>query len=197
MGLCRIKRPVRRRRAGRGRLQPRRRAEAFDLAAQAFGEVGSVADRNSANLIDDEPALRVRMCGITRPLRRGPGRCLFAGLPCPVQSRDGAGGKPRLFAVGAAGEDDRHRRAEREPRGFRMRHENQLLGQHVAGFDVRHDQDFGMAGHQRGDALGLGRLDVDGIVHGERTIDDAAPDLAALGHLGRARRRRASRGFAG
>jgi hypothetical protein len=32
-----------------------------------------------------------------------------------------------------------------------------LFGQHVAGFHIRNQQDIGVAGHRRIDALGLGR----------------------------------------
>ena len=42
--------------------------------------------------------------------------------------------------------------------------------------------------HQRIDPLGAGRFHADGVVHGERPVDDAALDLAALGHLAQRRR---------
>ena len=67
--------------------------------------------------------------------------------------------------------------------GLRMRHERQLLRQHVARFKIGHDENVGAAGHQRFEALRLGRVDVHGVVHRERAIDDAAADLSALGHL--------------
>ena len=40
-----------------------------------------------------------------------------------------------------------------------------------------------MARHQRGDPLGLGGLNVDGVIHRQRPVDDTALDLASLGHL--------------
>ena len=36
--------------------------------------------------------------------------------------------------------------------------ECELLGQHVSGFQIRHQQDVGLARHRRGDLLGAGRL---------------------------------------
>ncbi len=69
-----------------------------------------------------------------------------------------------------------------------MGDEGQFLGQHVAGLEIGHDEDIGMPGHQRGDALGPRRLHVHGIVHGKRAVHQAALDLAAIGHLGQHRR---------
>jgi hypothetical protein len=42
---------------------------------------------------------------------------------------------------------------------------------------------FGFAGDRRNDALGLGGFLGDGVVEGERPVEDAAGDLPAVGHL--------------
>ena len=62
-----------------------------------------------------------------------------------------------LAAVGAAGQDDRHPGAEHDAGGVGVGEEGQFLGQHVAGLDVGHQQDVGVAGDRRDDALGLPR----------------------------------------
>src|SRR5689334_6245849 len=53
---------------------------------------------------------------------------------------NGAGGEPGQQRIGAAGQDDRHARAEYDAGGIRMRQERQALGQHVASLEVRNDQ---------------------------------------------------------
>ena len=59
----------------------------------------------------------------------------------------------------------------------------EILGQHVAGLEVRHDQDLRPAGDLRTDALDPGRLRVDRVVERERTVEKAAGDLPAVRHL--------------
>ena len=70
------------------------------------------------------------------------------------------------------------------PGRLRSGHEGELLVHHVAGFDVGRDEDIGLAGDRRLHAFDPRRLLVDGNVEIERTIDDAADDLPAVGHLG-------------
>ncbi len=84
---------------------------------------------------------------------------------------------------GARGQDDRHPRPEHDPRRVRLGEEGEVLGQHVAGFEIRHDEDLGAPRDRGLDALDLRRLGIDGVVEGERAVEDAAGDLAALGHL--------------
>ena len=69
---------------------------------------------------------------------------------CDQQLSDGAGREPRHFLVGAAGQDDRHLRAEDDPGGIRIGEERQALGEHVARLEVRHDQHIGAACDRRG-----------------------------------------------
>ena len=62
-----------------------------------------------------------------------------------------------------------------------------LLRQHVAGFEIGHDENVGLPGHRRHDALGLGGFRRDGVVESERAVEDAAGDLPAVGHLAQRR----------
>ncbi len=84
---------------------------------------------------------------------------------------------------GARGQDDRHARAEDDSRSVRLGEKGEVLGQHVAGLEVGHDQDLGAACDRGVDALDLGRFGTDGIVEGERTVEDAVDDLPAFRHL--------------
>lgn len=53
----------------------------------------------------------------------------------------------------------------------------------LPGLEVRRDQDVAVTGDGRNDALGLGRLLRDGVIEGERAVDQAAGDLSAVSHL--------------
>ncbi len=61
----------------------------------------------------------------------------------------------------------------RRARCRRHRHasKNQVLRQHVAGLEVGDDQDLRAPGDGRGNPLYAGRLGVDGVVEGQRTVD--------------------------
>ena len=85
--------------------------------------------------------------------------------------------------VGPARQDDRHPRPEHDPGRIRIGQEGQALGQHVAGLEVGDDKHVGLPGNRRSDVLDLGRAEIDGVVEGERPVQDAARDLAAVGHL--------------
>ena len=92
-----------------------------------------------------------------------------------------------LHMIGPRGEDDRHPRAEHDAGGVGMREEGQVLGQHVAGLEIRHHQDLRLTGDRRLDALDACRLRADRIVEGERTVELAAGDLTAIRHLAQRR----------
>ncbi|CPM93354.1 Uncharacterised protein [Bordetella pertussis] len=100
-----------------------------------------------------------------------------------VEGGHRARGQAGLGAVGAAGQDDGHARAEHDAGGLGVGQEAEVLGQHVAGFQVRHHQDLRAAGHRRDDALDLRGLGADGVVQRQRAVQYAALDLAAVGHL--------------
>ena len=91
------------------------------------------------------------------------------------QHRDGAARDSRSHAVGAAGEDDRHARAEHQPGAVGVGQERQLLGQHVAGLEVGHEQDVGIAGDLGVDALYPRGVTADGVVEGKRAIEQRRP----------------------
>ena len=106
------------------------------------------------------------------------------------QQRDRAGAEPRQGLVGAAGQNDRHAGAEHDAGNLCLGQIFELLRQHVAGFEIGHDKNVRLTGDRRDDAFGLGSLRRDRIVEGERPIEDAAGDLAAIGHLAQSAPRR-------
>ena len=59
----------------------------------------------------------------------------------------------------------------------------QILRQHVAGLEVRHDQDLRPAGHLGFDALDPRGFGIDRVIEGKRSVENAAGDLPAVGHL--------------
>src|SRR5215472_14599538 len=87
------------------------------------------------------------------------------GVPSAVKRGNRAGRKARLFAVGAAGQDYRDAAAENEAGGLGLCDENELLGKHVAGLEIWHDQNVGMPRDQRGNPLRSRRSNIDRIVH--------------------------------
>jgi hypothetical protein len=103
------------------------------------------------------------------------------------QQRDCAGAEPYQRPVGTAGQNDRHTRIENDSGHLRLRQIFELLGHHVSCFKIGHDENVGLAGNWRDDALSLGGFGGDRIVEGERAIEDAAGDLAAIGHLAQRR----------
>ena len=94
--------------------------------------------------------------------------------------------------VGAAGENDRHARAEHDAGGVRPGEKRQALGEHVAGFEIGHDQHVGASGDRRIDLLDLRGLEADRVVERERAVQHGARDLPAVRHL--AQRGRLQRG---
>ena len=58
-----------------------------------------------------------------------------------------------------------------------------MLGEHIAGFEVRHDQDLSLSCDRRFDALDARGFGANGIVKGERPIHFTAGDLSAIGHF--------------
>ena len=60
--------------------------------------------------------------------------------------RHGAGRHAGAHVVGPAREDDRDPRPEHQARGVRLGQEGQVLGQHVAGLEIRDQKDVGAPG---------------------------------------------------
>ena len=114
--------------------------------------------------------------GIERPVPLGEEQELDAGRAC-VQDEDRvthattfAAFPRRTFAiraataqearradqgVGTAGENNRHARAEHDAGSVSPSEKRQALGQHVAGFEIGHDQHVGAPSHRRIDLLDL------------------------------------------
>jgi hypothetical protein len=99
------------------------------------------------------------------------------------QAGDRTRGELGAPVVGAAGQDDRHARAEHDPRAIGIAHESELLGENVAGGEIGNDDDVGIAGDHRVDLLDACRFLADRVVEGQRAIEDGTGDLATVGHL--------------
>src|SRR3546814_11979943 len=59
---------------------------------------------------------------------------------------------------------------------------------HIAGFEIGNDQNFSLPGDRRDDPFLPGRGLADRVVEGEGTVEDAAADLAPVGHLAKSGR---------
>ena len=155
---------------GATRAQPRPRADAVHLAFDHDARA-RVRRRcaNTWNLTLDEPALTTRIVSMALT---PPASARRARRACGVERRDRAGGHAGAHRIRARGQYDRHPRAEHDAGRIGLRQEGQILGQHVAGFEIGHDQDLRAAGDLRLDALDPRRLRVDRIVEGERAVED-------------------------
>src|SRR5262249_53551488 len=131
------------------------------------------------NLRLDEPALTTRMVSMASRRRQDRGAPPGIG----TEDRDRAGRHPGAYGISTRGENDRYARAEHQSGRVGPCQEGEILRQHVPGFEVGYDQDLRPAGDWRVDALDLRRLRIDRIVERERPVQDAAGDLASLGHL--------------
>ena len=99
------------------------------------------------------------------------------------RTRDGV--EFHVHGIGAGGEDARHLHADEEASLADTGAELGIgLPENVAGFDVREKEAIGVAGDRADEFLDLHGFLVDGDIQGERTVTDAALDLAAVTHLG-------------
>jgi putative ABC transport system substrate-binding protein len=128
----------------------------------------------------DEPAFRVRINGMDQFFCRTASAFFFAR---GRQNRQRRRGKPRMRAIGTAGENNRHLRTENEAGRFRRREIIELLGQHISGLDIRHHENIRLARHRRCNALDARSFLADRIVERQRTIYDRTGDFAALRQL--------------
>ena len=110
-----------------------------------------------------------------------PGELFAAGMG--RQNSDGATRDAGTDAIGAAGQDDGHSGAEDEAGAVRVCQECELFREHVAGFEVRDEQNVGIAGNRGANAFGFGSLPADGVVEREGAVEDAESDLPAIGHF--------------
>ena len=169
-----------------------RRMQALDLAAQ--GEIESRGIAQVHRELDARGTGVEHGDGVGHGLPARVGGCVDGGRSDHLarqrvapglgdQRCHRAGREAGLHRVGAAGEHDRHARAQHDAGGIGVGEEGQALGQHVAGLEVGHDQHVGATGHRRHDLLHARGLGVDGVVERERAIEDGPGDLAAIGHL--------------
>src|SRR3954454_1316726 len=96
---------------------------------------------------------------------------------------NGAGGEPRQQRVGAAGQDDRHTRAEYDTGGIRVRQERQALGQHVASLEVRNHEHVRSPCDRRYDPLDRCRFRTDRVIKREWAVQKCAGDLPPIRHF--------------
>ena len=159
--------------------QARARADALDLPFHAPLE--PVMGDNSEQL-----KLDARAAGVEHKdgfgHGSGPDR-LFRPSAVREKHGHGAGRHARSHIVRARGQYDGHPCAEHDAGRIGSGEERQVLGEHVAGFEVGHDQDLSLASDRRLDALDARRLRTDRVVEGERAIEFAAGDLAAIRHF--------------
>ena len=109
--------------------------------------------------------------------------CGHSSARVRVQDRGGARGHARAHGVGARREDNRHTGPEHNSRRIRLSEEGQVLRQHVAGLEVGYDENLRATRYLGSDALNAGGLGIDRVVERERTIEDAACNLSAIGHF--------------
>ena len=76
-----------------------------------------------------------------------------------------------------------HARAEDESCAISIGEKAELLRQHVSGLEIRDEQNVGIAGDPRDDALDPRRVFADGVVERQRPVQQPSLDLPALGHL--------------
>lgn len=106
--------------------------------------------------------------------------CLHGRRARRPYARSGTG----FRRIGTAGKDDGDTGAEDDAGGQRVGQIFQLLGDHVAGLEIGDDEYFSMAGDGRLDALGLAATMETALSKaGERAVENAAGDLAAVCHL--------------
>src|SRR5215813_1705124 len=131
------------------------------------------------NLTLDEPALTTKI--VSMASRRRQGRDAPARVR--VEHRSRARGQPAANRIGARRQDNGDAGAQHDPGRIGPAEENEILGQHVAGFQIRHDKDLGSPGDRRLYSLDACRFWIDCVVEGQRPVEDAAGDLSSIGHL--------------
>jgi hypothetical protein len=81
--------------------------------------------------------------------------------------------------VGTVGENDRDARSGHDASDLGASQRLKLLGPHIAGLQIRDNENFHRTRDGGNDTFGLGRLHRDRLVEGQRAIDNAAGDLSA------------------
>ena len=166
--------PMRRRRPAAGRHRPipcptqpcleMRDVRPARRSAQQPGCSGiPVSCLNSANLIELDPALRVR---------RGIGhRQVFAVARMHHGHRDGGRGDARFRRIGSGSEHDRHAGTEDDAGGIGAGQVFQLFANHVVDLMSGTSRISAATGHRRADALGGGGDGRNRIVESQRAVE--------------------------
>ena len=87
------------------------------------------------------------------------------------ERRHRGGRHPRPRRVRPRRQHDRHAGAQHDAGAIGLGEIGEILCQHVAGFEIRHDQDLRPARDLRLDALDPRGFQVDGVVEGERSVE--------------------------
>src|SRR5689334_8481284 len=93
------------------------------------------------NLTLDDPALTTRI--VSMASRCGRRRAAAPGIG--IEGRHRTGGKSGAQRIRARRQDDRYARAEHDAGAIGPGEIGEVLGQHVAGLEIRHDEDLGAA----------------------------------------------------
>ena len=166
------------------RAQPRPRADAVHLPLdEPVGGALAICPEHlefdaGRTGVDDEYRVHRRLRG--RQRHRPAARIR-------IKDGGGAGCHPRTHGIRPRRQYDRNPCAEDDPRGIGLGEIDKVLGKHVPGFEIGHHEDLRAARNLGFDALDLCGLGIDGIVEGQRPIEDAAGDLPALRHLAQRR----------
>src|SRR5690606_9857688 len=96
-----------------------------------------------------------------------------------IHGCDGAGCELGIQTVGPAGQDDGYAGAQHNARCRSAAEKGQILGQHVACFQIRHHQDLRPARHFGIDSLDARRFRTDGVVQRQWAIKHAPDYLPA------------------
>src|SRR6516165_3321251 len=124
------------------------------VVATARGSLPSPSTANTRNLTLGEPALATRMFFIDS----GSGQWRIDPARMCVQHCYPAGRHARAHGICPGSENDRHACAEHDAGRIRIGKEYQILGEHVARFEIGHDENLRLPSDCRFDAFDLGRL---------------------------------------
>src|SRR5690606_6488552 len=100
-----------------------------------------------------------------------------------VNRSDGTRGQLGASAVCAAGQNHRYTCTEHDSCSRRSPEEGEILGQHVARFEIWYDKDLCAPRDLGTDALDFSCFRADGIVQRQGAVQQTALDLPAVSHL--------------
>src|SRR6516162_6112912 len=139
---------------------------------------------NIWNLTLDEPALTTRIASMAITPWGGALCCVAPRRKEPLRRRRPCGCAPNPPVRSESPAPG----AKHQTSRIRLRQEDQVFCQHVAGFEVRHDQDLCFAGDRRLNALNSCRFRTYRIIERQRAVDNRIGNLFAVGHFAQRRR---------